>query len=202
MQSKSFNIVIYPPSNISKRAIAISRNLKKNGGLFVLDGKKYFPHITIYMTEFPVKNIPKIRKILRGFATKTKSFRTTSLKYRQNEDGYIDVNYRKSKEIMELQKKIISLLNPLREGLLRPKDEARKSEFGKEQQRNIMRYGYRSVGKEFFPHLTFTKLEKFDKPALSKIEKSNFSFDADKIGFFYLGDYGTCRKLIEIFDLS
>jgi len=50
--------------------------------------------------------------------------------------------------------------------------------------------------------LTFTKLEKIDKSALSKIGKFDFSFEADKIGLFYLGDYGTCRKLIEIFDLS
>ena len=202
MKSKSFNIVIYPPKNISKKAINVSKTLKKKGGLFVLDGKNYFPHITIYMTEFPVKHISKIRKTLRELAAKTKPFRATSLKYRQSEDGYIDIDYRKSREMKELQKKIVFLLNPLREGLLRPKDKARMSELSKVQQRNIMRYGYRSVGKEFFPHLTFTKLEKFDKLALSKIEKSNFSFDIDKIGLFYLGDYGTCRKLIEIFDLS
>lgn len=202
MKSESFNIVIYPPADISKKAISVSKKLKKKGGLFVLDGKKYFPHLTIYMTEFPIKNVPKIRKILRNFAAKTKSFRATSLKYRQSADGYIDVDYKKSKEIRELQKKIIAFLNPLREGLLRPKDEARMSELGKAQKRNIRRYGYRSVGAEFFPHLTFTKLEKFDKSALSKIGKSNFSFEVDKIGLFYLGDYGTCRKLIEILDLS
>ena len=202
MQSESFNIVIYPPADISKKAAEVSKKLKRKGGLFVLDGKSYFPHITIYMTEFPVKNVPRIRKILREFAAKTKSFHATSLKYRQSKDGYIDVDYRKSKEVKGLQKKILSLLNPLREELLRPKDKARMSELSKAQQRNIMRYGYRSVGAEFFPHLTFTKLEKFDKSALSKIEKPNFSFEVGKIGLFYLGDYGTCRKLIEIFDFS
>ena len=202
MQSKSFNIVIYPPREISQKAIAVSKKLKQKGGLFVLDGKNYFPHITIYMTEFPVKNVSKIRKALRDFAAKTKPFRATSLKYRESADGYIDVDYKKSKEIKNLQKKILALLNPLRENLLRPKDAARMSELSKAQQRSIKRYGYRSVGAEFFPHITFTKLEKFDKSALSKVEKSNFSFDVDKIGFFYLGEYGTCCKLIEIFDLT
>lgn len=201
MKSKSFNVIIYPPADISKRAISISKKLKKKKGLFVLDSKKYFPHITIYMTEFPVKNVPKIRKMLREFATKTKPFRINSLKYRQNSDGYIDVDYRKSKNIKELQKKIIALLNPLREGLLRPKDKARISALSKTQQRNIKRYGYWSMDAEFFPHLTFTKLEKFNKLALSGINKLDFSFDVNKLGLFYLGDYGTCRKLIEIFDL-
>ncbi len=202
MESKSFNIVIYPPVDISKKAISISKKLEEKGGLFVLNGKKYFPHITVYMAEFPVKNIPKIRKMLRDFAVKTKPFRITSSKYRQVEDGYIDVSYKKSKDIEELQKKIIALLNHLREGLLRLKDEARMNEYNKAQQHNIKLYGYRSVGEEFFPHLTFTKLEKFDKSAFLNIGKLNFSFKVDKIGFFHLGDYGTCHKLIEIFDLS
>ena len=202
MQSKSFSIVIYPPKEISQRAIAVSKKLEKKNGLFILDGKNYFPHITIYMTEFPVKNVPKIRKVLRNFVTKAKPFRAASLKYRQSEDGYIDVSYKKSKEMKKLQKKILTLLNPLREDLLRPKEEAHISELSVAQQRNIKHYGYRGVGKEFFPHLTFTKLKKFNGSVLMKIEKSNFSFYANKIGLFYLGDYGTCRKLIEIFDLS
>ena len=202
MKSQSFNIVIYPSADVSQEAVTVSKKLEKNGGLFVLNGKNYFPHITIYMTEFPVKNIPKIRKTLREFAAKTKPFHVTSLKYRQSKEGYIDVEYRKSKEMKNLQKKIVSLLNPWREGLLRPKDRARMSEVSKTQQRNIMRYGYRCVGAEFFPHLTFTKLKKFDKSALVKIEKLNFSFEIERIGLFYLGDYGTCRKLIEVFDLS
>jgi len=107
-----------------------------------------------------------------------------------------------AEDLNELQKKIIKLLNPLREGQMREKDKARISEMTKTEQKNLKLYGYRSVGANFFPHLTFSKLEKFDKSALSNIDKSNFSFKVNKIGFFYLGDYGTCRKLIEIFDLS
>ena len=201
-KSKPFNIVIYPPAGVSKRAILTSKKLKNKNSLFVLDGKNYFPHITLYMTEFPLKNIAKVRKLLKQFAAKTKPFEISSSKYRQNKDGYIDVDYRKSKNINELQKKIIKLLNPLREGLMRDKDKARISEMTKVEQKNLKLYGYRSVGGNYFPHLTFSKLEKFDKSALSHIDKSNFSFKVDKVGFFYLGDYGTCRKLIEIYNLS
>ncbi len=125
MKSESFNVVIYPPTDISKKAISISKKLKKKGGLFVLDCKNYFPHITLYMTEFPLKNVAKIRKLLKQFATKTKPFEINSLKYRQNKDGSIDIDYSRSKNINELQKKIIKLLNPLREGLMREKDKAR-----------------------------------------------------------------------------
>lgn len=202
MESKSFNIVIYPPADISRKAINISKKLKKGGGLFILDHKNYFPHITLYMAEFPIKNVPKIKKLLNEFTTETKPFQINSLKYRQDKDGYIDINYSKSKNIDKLQKKIITILNPLRDGLIRPKDEARMNEYNKAQQCNIKRYGYRSIGVNFFPHLTLTKLEKFNKSIFTNIDKQNFSFKVDKIGFFYLDDYGTCHKLIEIFDFS
>lgn len=202
MKSKPFNIAIYPPVEISKKAIGVSKKLKNKNSLFVLDGKNYFPHITLYMTEFPLKNVAKIRKLLKQFAAKTKPFGINSSKYRQNKDGYIDVAYRRSKNIDEFQKKVIKLLNPLREGLMREKDKARMSEMTKAEQKNLKLYGYRSVSGNYFPHLSFTKLEKFDKSALSHIDKSNFSFKVGRIGFFYRGDYGTCRKLIEIYNLS
>ena len=114
MKSKSFNVVIYPPTGISKKAISISKKLKKKGGLFVLDGINYFPHITVYMTEFPLKNVAKIRKLLKQFVAKTKPFEIRSLKYRHNKDGSMDVVYQRSRNVDGLQKKIIKLLNALR----------------------------------------------------------------------------------------
>jgi 2'-5' RNA ligase len=201
MKSKSFNIVIYPPKDIATKAIKMSKTFKKKGGSFVLDGTNYFPHITIYMTEFPLKNISKVKKLLKQLVSEIKPFQITASDYRQNKDGYIDVNYKKTNNIKELQKKVIKLLNPLREGLLRPKDKERMEKFSKSHQKNIKLYGYRGVGTEFYPHLTFTKLEQFNKSALSKIRKKNFSFKVNRIGLFYLGEYGTCRKLIQIFDL-
>jgi hypothetical protein len=202
MKSKAFSIVIYPPAEISKKAINISKKLKKKKASFVLDGKNYFPHITLYMAEFPLKNIIKARKLLKQFAIKTKQFEMKPLKCRQSKGGYIDIEYRKSKQIKELHRNVIKLLNPLREGLLKESDKEWISKSSKIQQKNIKLFGYSDVGSEFFPHLTFTKLEKFNKSAILGINKSDFSFKVDKIGFAYLGDYGTCRKLIEIFDLS
>lgn len=201
-KSKSFNIVIYPSKDIIIRAIKTSKSFKRKGSSFVLDGKNYFPHITIYMTEFPSKNTRAIKELLKQFSLGIKPFQITASGYRQNKDGYIDVNYKKTKSINELQKKVVTLLNPFREGLLRLKDKERLKEFSKSQQKNIKLYGYRSVGTEFYPHLTFTKLKQYSKLTLSDMKKDNFSFKVGKIGLFYLGEYGTCRKLIKIFDFS
>lgn len=198
-KSKSFNIVIYPSREISQKAIKISELLKISGGIFVLDGKKYFPHITLYMMELPLKNLNKVRKILKDYASRTKSFKINSFKYRQKKDGFVDVSY-KDKQIKNLQKEVISLLNPLRGGLLREREITRMKELSERQKKNVLFCGHRDVGSDFYPHLTFTKLERFDKKILSKIKKDNFSFKVNKIALFYLGEYGTCNKLIEIFD--
>lgn len=197
-KSVSLNIVIYPPEDILGRAVSISRRLKKKR--FVLGRKKHFPHITLYMTAFPLKNVAKVKKLLKQLAANTNPFRINFLKYRQSDDSYIDAGYRKSKNVHELQRKVIGLLNPLREGLIRDKDKARMSQRSVAEQKNIRRYGYRSVGARYFPHMTFTKLEKYDRSALSRIEELDFSFTVTKIGLFYSGDHGTCRKLIAIYD--
>lgn len=201
-RSLSFNIVICPPKEISQKAILMSKELKKHDGLFVLDNTKFFPHITIYQVQLPVENVLKVRAVLRAIAAQTKSFRSTSLTYRQSSEGYIDIAYKKSKTVEALQKKVINLLNPLRKGLLQPKDKARLSTFSKRQQRNLKRYGFRSVGTDFVPHLTFTKLPHSNGSALSGLKPKKFSFVANRIGLFYLGEHGTCRKKIDFFDLT
>ena len=201
-KSNSFNIVICPPDGISDKAIRVSKTLKFKGGLFVLDKKNYFPHVSLYMTEFPVKNLPKIKKLLQQIVVETKSFKMTSTKYEQNKRGSIAVDYRKSKNIKWLQKKIIGSLNPLREGLVRKKDRAKMHELSRAQQKNVKLYGYRRVGVEFNPHLTFTTFEKFNKAVIQIIPKINFSFKAEEIGFLYLGNHGTCKKFIARFKLG
>lgn len=201
MNSKPLTIVIYPPSDISERAIVVSKKLKNEHSLFVLDGKKYWPHITLYMTEFPLKNVAEIKKLLKQFSIKTKPFNIHALGYRQNNDGYVDVEYKKSKVLSELQTKIITLLNPLREGLMREKDKARISNISKSEQKDLENYGYRSIGVKYVPHLTLTRFSKIDQLVLPNNNETDFSFQVRKIGLFYVGDHGSCRELIESYDL-
>lgn len=168
----------------------------------MLDEKKCFPHITLYMAQLPLKNISKIQNFLRGFVAAARPFRMTSVRYRQSDNGFVAVEYKKSKVISDFQKDIITLINPLREGLLRPKDEARMGALSTAKQNNIRRYGFQNVGASYSPHLTFTKFERSQDDALSEVEKINFSFDVASVGLFFLGEYCTCRRAVEIFDMS
>ncbi len=201
-RSKSLNIAICPPAAISQKAISISKKLKNKGGLFVLNRTNRFPHITLYMTEFPLRNVARVKNLLRQTASKTKPFLIKAVKYRQHKNGYIDISFRKSNRVKRLQERIIKLLNPLRKGLIREKDKAEIQKLGKIQQKNIKLYGYRGAGAEFRPHLTFTKLAKLDKPVFAGVKTQDFSFIVTQLGLFYLGDYGTCRKTVSKFDFS
>lgn len=201
-QSISCNIAIYPPGAISKKAINISRKLKNKRGLFVLDGNNYYPHITIYMTEFPKKNIKSVKAVLRDIAVKTKPFLIKADRYRQSKDGSVDMGFKRTKEILVLHKKVIQFINPLREGLIRPKDSARFKQFSKQKQKNLRSYGYDNVSSQFIPHLTFTKLEYPNKKILDTLSMLDFSFLVKEIGLFQSAEHGTCRKLIARFRLS
>ena len=58
MKSQPFNIVIVPPKEISQQAIKLSRKFKGSKSLFVLNQKNKFPHLSLYMLELPLINLP------------------------------------------------------------------------------------------------------------------------------------------------
>lgn len=199
-RSISCNIAIIPPAPIARRAIALSQQLKDQGGRFVLDGKNYFPHVTLYMTEFPTKNLSKIKKALRHIIHGTHSFSLRAEKYQHHSDGYLDVHFSKNRALRLLHKNIVHALNPLRDGLMRPKDRKRLSGFTKTQQRNLLQYGYRDALRLFKPHLTFTKF--FTNNMHPRMPKIAFSFSATLIGLFQSGKHGTCKKVFASFYLQ
>jgi 2'-5' RNA ligase len=202
MQSKPFNIAIIPPKEITNIAILLSKQLKRKSGRFVLGQKKYVPHITLYMTEFPLSNVVRVRKQLRKLSKQNKPLQLSSLGYRQNTDGFVDMRYRKSPRVKDLQNKIIATLNSLRKGLLRGKDNQRMAEYSKRAKNNVVRFGYRSIGKDYYPHLTLTRLKNTNRSVITKTRKISLSFTATKIGLFYLGEHGTCQKKVEYFNLA
>ncbi len=200
--SISCNIAILPPESITEKAIKLSKMLKKHGTLFVLDKKKYYPHVTLYMTEFPAKNLKFVKKTLQQLTPKTKPFEIKFVRYRQSKDGYTDISFKRNKNILQLHKKVVHRINSLREGLVRPKDLARFRQFSKEKQKNLRLYGYDNVLSEFIPHLTLAKLERADKKELSRLSNFDFSFIVKEIGLFQSAEHGTCKKLIARFQLS
>ena len=211
MKSKPLNIVIYLPKNIEEISIKSSKEIYKKGGLFYLNKKTNFPHITLYMSQFPIKNIPKIKEVLKKIASKIKTFELEAINYRYNTNtNYVDVEFKKTIQINKLQNLIIKSINPLREGLLRKEDEIRilNPDLNQKIKEIINKKGTSSMGKKYFPHITLSRINK-SKSKFSLNENinklpniQNFNHKLFKIGLFFQGKHGTCSKKIDLFDLN
>lgn len=201
-QGGRLNVALSLSPNIANNAIRISRELKSQGGLFVLDQKTHKPHLTFYMSDFPVKNIPAINNFLKKTAKKFRPILLEPRSFRQKKDGFVDITFKMNSGIQEFQRELVFKLNPFREGL--PAHAERKGEFNKSEQKNIQRFGYPEIAPRFYPHLTFTRL----KPD-ARSKKINFSWKKElfagrvnKFSLFEVGQFGTCRKVIGTYVLK
>jgi 2'-5' RNA ligase len=203
-KSSSLNIAINVPGSVARKAVKISEVFAGRGGLFALDMKEYHPHVTVYMAEFPLKNVPEAIARLRGVLSRIRRFRMKSAGYHQGATGYVDVGFTRVQEITRLQRAVVRALNPLREGLMRSADLKKLPTLRSAERKNIRRYGYRSVGRNYRPHLTFTRLRKrkWKTDALRDVPPKNFSFTAGALVLLRAGKHGTGREMIKRFRLA
>ncbi len=61
----AIDIVLLPPEEIMEKAIAINRELVKQGSLLELDKEKNLPHISLAMGRIEEKSLPIAEKILK-----------------------------------------------------------------------------------------------------------------------------------------
>ena len=160
-----------------------------------MDDKNFYPHITLYMLELPTKNINRVKELLAGIASKVKPIVMTMIAMDQSKTGYIGARFGVTDELRELQRNIVSAINPLREGLTY---HSKDYPYSVKESENLATYGYDGVFEAFKPHLNFTLLTEDKREANIKVDVpfGDFSFMAQSIGFFILGDNYTCHKLI------
>jgi 2'-5' RNA ligase len=176
---------------------------------FIIDGRNFFPHITIYPPLFPTKNIDEIRQRLRSLA---KNFEHFSIRLDQvfSADGYLMLAYKHSEALYDLHKKVINELNPLREGILRAKYQSPEymNTIPADQQELVMNYGYQYVLQYFHPHITIVKYDDQvqAEKLMSVIKGENRLADLknvqiNNVVLFEAGENAKCIKLIEKFAL-
>ena len=197
------NTAFIPPKEISEKAIELSKAISSSAeAYFVLDGINFYPHITIYPPEYPEGSITEVLE-----AVEKTSGSLNSLKFKfKNIDsgqGYLGVAFEHSEEIQQTHEKIVSALNPLREGRVRDKYVEYYMEFNSGQLQNIEKYGYPGAMDLYNPHLTITRLkdENKAKEILSTIKWDIPEFTINKIGVYKMGEHGTCRELVKEFNL-
>ncbi len=148
------------------------------------------------MLQLDDAGVEKVKAALQVIADTTKTLELVAKEFHQ-EAGYVDVEYERNATIDGLQNMAIGAANPLRDGLRKKDEERIKTADGVELE-NLQKYGYRSVGTEFAPHITFTRLLDGEDEITIDTELSTFSGAFESIGLFEMGDNGTCvRRIFE-----
>ncbi|MBU6427293.1 DUF3977 family protein [Patescibacteria group bacterium] len=201
LNSKAYDVVLVPETKITNEAIKISHDLEKFGTYFTLDNKTYFPHVSIYMLQIKDSDLDKVFGLLNEVAKGTRTITGTPRLFGTH-NNYIDVEYEKTEEMRKLQMNVVNLLNPLRDGL-RDRDKERLLTATGVEKETILKYGYRSVGEFFEPHLTFTRFKIEQKDTVNNMPNmSIFSGNFPEIGIYEMGDNGTCVKEIKKWKLG
>jgi 2'-5' RNA ligase len=197
------NIIILPTPDVAGQAIVWSRKIaseyKTN---FVLDGKQFYPHITVYQAAYPDKNFPQVEtqlkklvKNIKPFTVKTGDFSTLV--------GFIFLNFDKSEELVSLHKQIVGICNPIREGENIPAEvknltDPHVPEFIKH---SIRTYGSALAMDAYMPHITLSRLQnpsEADK-VLVKLRHTKISFDVQSVRLGNIGLDGTVNEVFKEF---
>jgi|OpeIllAssembly_1097287.scaffolds.fasta_scaffold187380_1 2'-5' RNA ligase len=204
MDLLDINIVIAPPEHIAKKARYLSRQLKKQGTLFTLGRIDHFPHISIYMCRLPLANLEKAQKELSNITASLDPFPITAYRFRNAKRGYIDIRYYRNLHLRKLQQLVIDAINPLRKGALLESDLQKITTYPLKLKRMVEKYGYRSVGKEYYPHLSLTRLaNQLTLPQMTTaLQWQDMAFTVNKVGIYLCGENGTCRRLIKMYHLN
>lgn len=189
-----------PEKRLAQEAINLSQALRSQGVHFTLNGESYFPHLSLYMLQLSSDNLNNATQILRKIAHATQVIEVSPVGYHY-ENEYIDIEYTKTNELSELQKKVIEGLNPIRNGL-REKDKERLENATGEEKENILKYGYRSIGNRFNPHLTFTRFTSDQQNSLQILPPEKvFEGQYTQLGLYEMGNNGTCVQEVRKWDL-
>jgi hypothetical protein len=196
----AYDIVLLP--NLLLRDIAISQSQKlakdEDGAYFVLSEDTCVPHLSLYMVQLKVSDLPKVEDWMRKLAATITPLQLEACRTSQVR-GYLDVEYRGSDLLNAVQMQVVNALNPIREGMPAKEIERMNAAEGLKRQ-NFQKYGYPNVGDLFRPHLTFTRL-KNEEADFNLEDISKFSGVFNKLGVFEVGDHGTCTKEIRPFEL-
>jgi 2'-5' RNA ligase len=176
------NIAIILSKEISKFAIKVSKELsEKYKTEFTLDGKNYFPHITVYPVEIAKKDLKSFVVKTREVVEKTAKFNIKFGRFwtaSENGECWVGIPVIKNEKLKLFHKHVVSGLNLS----------------GK-----VHTLAYETYN----PHLTLTSfVGEIDPENIVLPQLKSKTMEVNKVGIFEMGLHGTCKKLLHEFDLK
>ena len=200
---RSYNVVLLPPEEMSLEAIRLSRLVASHFPVeFVLDGKTFYPHLTLYQLEIPDKNVSIVIKHVSDiFKT---SINANFSHYFGALNGFLSWDCLRNKNLFNLHKAIVKNLNPVRERSILPSKKLRYDFLTEQDYLQIEKFGSSGLFEYFRPHITITRLKNGNnyKKALEILPyKKPLIIDFKKAVLGKLSIHGTVTEIIKEFKL-
>ena len=197
------NIILLPPPQVMQQAISWSKRIASDYKTnFILDAKKFYPHITLYQAALPDKNLPIVEEKLVTLVKQMKPFSVHADDF-STLVGFVFLTFVKSEALLSAHEQIVKICNPLREGENIPAEvqnltDPTVPEFIKQ---SIRTYGSALAMEAYVPHITLSRLQNLSdaEKARAKLEKAEISFDVHSIHVANIGPDGTVNEMYREF---
>lgn len=207
------NIALLPAPELASRLVTVSGEFAalypavvrlRDGGRLALA-----PHLTLYQVAVGVNAVARLSEGLRGIALARRraTLRDKGIVYNAGEAS-LEAQTDVPDELTELQRAVIGLANPIREGRLLERDPAgnRVADLAGEADplgRNIRDTGYAEVAELFRPHYTLNWFQLGTAVDPDHLRRAvDLSGEYSALGMFALGPYGTCPQLLARYEFG
>ncbi|MGH3775576.1 MAG: hypothetical protein ACRDRR_07530 [Pseudonocardiaceae bacterium] len=232
MTPVTLDVVLVMPESLRRQAILCSELLSEKietggssshfqlGKPFPGDGvEDCEPHVSLFMLTVGEEEVYEVIDAAERLAKTRPAVNAEGAEYRHNPYGALEVHFTKSAEWRELQRAVITSIEPLRRGRLRDVDpsgtrirdlvdNATKDDSRRQQ---LLRYGYDEVADEsdgghdrFSPHVTLAwPRDRDHRVALMGLPGARvFSGQLNELAVFGMSAYGSCTKNYGTFSLD
>ncbi|MCD9467515.1 2'-5' RNA ligase family protein [Photobacterium iliopiscarium] len=146
----SYNLFLIPSHAVDKTVSTISNQLKQQQ-LSSLYSQGFLPHITLYLTEYPTKNLNLLKQQAQQLANQWHSFDLTLDHIQRTKGNWLMLDVNNTPELQRLADTAAIMVAPLR--TMDPKIPTWVSHYP-EKLAAFQRYGSPNVFTNFEPHIT------------------------------------------------
>lgn len=166
----------------------------------VLNYNEMIPHLTLYSTRYPKKNILKLERRLSELVKDVIPF-LLKLTSKSVTAGTVFIDAKLSKNLYQVHEKFVDGLNLLREGAYDAK-ELELPGLTPGMKKSLVTYGMLLAKEEYRPHVTVAR--PFDsqrcQQALNLLpNKIDFTAKVVSVSLVETGPNGTCKRVLKTF---
>ena len=194
------NVALLPTESTSTQIERLSAESEPLGGLFQLDGRQRFAHLTLYMARFADANI---ESVLARTADAVKSLPPMMVRhtgYFVTPGNYYEASFAKSDGVMAVHDLLIDTLLPLRFSPGDPVVEKYFGPYSAGQRAQAEETGYDLARDLYRPHITITRFAQAPVVALP-VAAVDLSFTATRIGLFKADPLGAVTEPVAVWSL-